>query len=95
MEAFMNNKNEIIKKYSLFLKAKKLIIFSGILSVLFLFSFFIAWIYNLKGLSIIMLILSIVLIAIFIIFWITVRPMKEHILNLIDEYKINGNKKIK
>jgi len=87
----MDNKNEIMKKYNLFLKAKKMKLFSGTLSVLFLFSFFITWKYDHKVLSISMLILSIVLIAIFIMFWFTARPMQKHILNLIEENKTDGN----
>lgn len=90
----MDNKNEIMKKYNLFLKAKKIKIFSGTFSILLLISFFITWKSNLKVLSISMLILSIVLIVIFIMFWFTAKPMKKHILNLIEENKTDGNKKL-
>jgi len=89
----MGNKNEIMKKYNLFLKAKRMIIFSGTFSVLFLFIFFISWKYDLKVLAIVMLILSIALFAVFIMFWTTARPMRKHILNLIEEHKTFGRKK--
>lgn len=83
----MDTKYEIIEKYRLFLKAKQMIIILGTVSVLCLFGFFLTKRYNFKILSILLLIVSIFSLVIFLIFWASIRPMRKHILSLIQEYQ--------
>lgn len=83
----MEIKQEIMKKYKLFLRAKKLIIVFGIISTLFLTSFLGAQRYNLKILSIFFIVLSCISLGIFIITWVSIKYSKKHILGLIEEYE--------
>jgi cobalamin biosynthesis protein CobD/CbiB len=83
----MEFKDEIIKKYRLFFTAKKLTIALGTICVICLTLFLILKKYNLELLSILLLSLSILSFVIFIIFWIAIKPMKNHILDLIKEYE--------
>lgn len=83
----MEIKQEVMKKYTLFLRTKKLIIVFGIISTLFLTSFFLAQRYDFKILSIILITLSCISLGIFIIFWVSIKYSKKHILGLIEEYE--------
>ncbi|MFD3155967.1 hypothetical protein ACFIJ5_03750 [Haloimpatiens sp. FM7330] len=82
----MDKKQEILKKYNMFLRIKKSIIFLGIISCLALTGYFIMDKMNMKF-SVIFMILSIVFIFLFLVLLVSIRPMKKHILNIIKEYQ--------
>ena len=83
----MKHNNEIIRKYDLYKRAKKMIILFGIITTIMLFGYMVMSKAGVKVGSILMLVLSIISFALFIVLWIALRPMKKHILNLIEEYK--------
>lgn len=83
----MKDNNEIIRKYDLYKRAKKMIILFGIITTIMLFGYMVMAKAGVKVGSILMLVLSIISFALFIVLWIALRPMKKHILNLIEEYK--------
>lgn len=83
--AYMDTKYEIIKKYRLFLKAKQMTVILGTVSALCLFGFFLTQKYNLKLISALLLIFSVLSLVIFLIFCAAMRPMRKHILSLIQE----------
>lgn len=83
----MKHNNEIIRKYDLYKRAKKMIILFGIITTIMLFGYMVMSKAGVKVGSILMLVLSIISFALFLVLWIALRPMKKHILNLIEEYK--------
>jgi cobalamin biosynthesis protein CobD/CbiB len=83
----MKYNNEIIRKYDLYKQAKKMIVSFGIITTIMLFGYMVMAKAGIKACSILMLVLSIISFVIFLVLWIALRPMKKHILSLIEEYK--------
>lgn len=83
----MELKKEIMKKYILFQRSKKLTILSATLMVISLFGYLTLKSLNINLVSIALLSLFIISFVIFFIFWMAIRPMKKHILSLIKEYE--------
>lgn len=82
----MNKKQEILKKYNMFLKAKKILIVLATLGCLSLAGYFITYKMDMKF-SPILMITSITCISLFLLLWISIKPMKKHILEIIKEYE--------
>ncbi|RBP63336.1 hypothetical protein DES36_11079 [Alkalibaculum bacchi] len=83
----MDIKQEIANEYLRFLKAKKNMFFIGILCALCFVVFYISHRYELRLISSIFLILSILLFITFIIYRIVQSRMKKNALKLIEEYE--------
>jgi len=79
--------DEIKRKYSMLMKIKKMVIFLGILSVFTLFGYSILAHYKFEFESVTILILCIISFILFLLLWVSIFPIKKHILQLIDEYE--------
>jgi hypothetical protein len=89
----MNIKHEIVKKYNMFFKVKKMIMALGTVSAFSLFGYFLTHKYNHNTLSFTFLVLFLIFMFMFTLLWLSVKPMKKHILNLIEEnQKLNYEK---
>lgn len=79
--------DEIKRKYAMLMKIKKMVISLGVLSVLALFGYRVLAYYKFQFESIAVLILCIISLILFLLLWVSIIPIKKHILQLIVEYE--------
>ena len=80
----MNKKQDILKKYTMFLKAKKILVVLATIASLSLIAYVSAYKMDIKFAPILMII-SIICTGLFLLLWISIKPMKKHILEIIKE----------